>query len=88
MFSQGNQRAERLGQTLIDMDSTATNVVLHMIYRKGLSLQANLSRKFDQEIAALASLGFITTKEAPHTYGRTWRITVEGLGLLREEGYL
>jgi hypothetical protein len=70
------------------MERDIINGVLRLIYRKGLALQSNHSRKFDQEIAALASLGFITTKEAPHTYGRTWRITEKGLGLLREEGYL
>jgi hypothetical protein len=70
------------------MNRTTFNEILHRIYRGGLSLQSDTSRQFDQEVAALASLGLITTKEAPHQYGRTWRITEEGLGLLREEGYL
>jgi hypothetical protein len=70
------------------MNRKTINEILHKVYRQGLSLQSNFVREFDQEIAALASLRLITTKEAPHQYGRTWRITEEGLGLLREEGYL
>jgi hypothetical protein len=64
------------------------NEILHRVYKDGLSLQSDYSRRYDQEIAAMASLGLITTKIAPHQYGRIWRITEEGLGLLREEGYL
>lgn len=70
------------------MERSTINEVLHRVYRKGLPLQANYSRTHDQEIAALASLGFITTKEAPHFYGRTWRITKEGLSFLKDEGVL
>jgi hypothetical protein len=70
------------------MNRTSFNSILLTVYRQGISLQSNLAREFDQEIAALASLGLITTKEAPHQYGRIWRITEEGLGLLREEGLL
>lgn len=64
------------------------NGVLHRVYRKGLPLQSDFARRYDQEIAALASLGLISTKEAPHQYGRIWRITVEGLAFLKEEGFL
>lgn len=70
------------------MDRKVFNEVLLKVYRHGLSLQSDYARTFDQEISAMASLGLITTKEAPHQYGRIWRITEEGLGLLREEGYL
>lgn len=70
------------------MNRKTTNDLLLKAYRQGLSLQSNTCREFDQEVAALASLRMITTKEAPHQYGRIWRITEEGLGLLREEGYL
>jgi len=70
------------------MNRNAINQILHRVYRSGLSLQSEVARQFDQEVAALASLGLITTKEAPHSYGRIWRITEEGLGLLREEGFL
>lgn len=70
------------------MQRTTLNDVLLRVYRKGLPLQSNFAREHDQEIAALASLGLITTREAPHQYGRTWRITGEGLGFLKEEGCL
>ncbi len=70
------------------MNRNTFNQILHRVYRSGLSLQSEVAREFDQEVAALASLGLITTKEAPHSYGRIWRITEEGLGLLREEGFL
>lgn len=68
------------------MERSTLNQVLHRVYRKGLPLQSDFARQHDQEIAALASLGLITTKEAPHQYGRTWRITGEGLVFLKEEG--
>lgn len=70
------------------MERHTLNQVLHRVFRLGLPLQSNFARTYDQEIAALASLGLITTKEAPHQYGRTWRITEEGLGFLKEEGCL
>lgn len=70
------------------MNRNTFNAILLKAYRSGLSLQSNYTREFDQEIAALASLGLISTKEAPHTFGRVWRITEEGLLLLREEGFL
>lgn len=70
------------------MNRSTIGKVLHKVFTSGVSLQSDYAREFDQEIAALASLGMITTKLAPHTYGRVWRITEEGLGLLREEGYL
>lgn len=79
---------ERPGPTPTNMNRKTTNEILHRVYRNGLSLQSEMAREFDQEVAALASLGLITTKVAPHQYGRIWRITEEGLGLLREEGYL
>lgn len=70
------------------MNRNSFNSILYKAYIQGISLQSNIAREFDQEIAALASLGLITTLEAPHTYGRIWRITEEGLGLLRSEGFL
>lgn len=70
------------------MNRRSFNQILLSAYHQGVSLQSNIAREFDQEIAALASLGMITTKQAPHSYGRIWRITEEGLGLLREEGLL
>lgn len=70
------------------MERSTFNEILYKAYLQGIHLQSNVARQFDQEIASMASLGLITTKEAPHTYGRIWRITEEGLGLLREEGYL
>ncbi len=70
------------------MNRNSFNQILFKAYLQGIHLQSNIAREFDQEIAALASLGLITTKEAPHQYGRIWRITEEGLGLLREEGLL
>jgi hypothetical protein len=70
------------------MNRKSFNTILLKAYHQGISLQSNLAREFDQEIASLASSGMISTKEAPHSYGRIWRITEEGLGLLREEGLL
>ena len=47
------------------MNRNTFNEILHRIYRSGLSIQSNQARIYDQEIAAMASSGLITTKEAP-----------------------
>jgi hypothetical protein len=59
--------------------------ILHQVYLRLPTVQSNFSREFAQEIAALASLGMITTVEARRDFGRTWRITSEGYELLKEE---
>lgn len=70
------------------MQRKAINHLLHRVYRQGISLQSDTAREFDQEVAALCSMGLITTKTAPLQFGRVWRITEEGLALLRDEGLL
>lgn len=71
------------------MNRNKLNTVLHIAYIEGFSVQSNFARKFAQEVAALASLGMITTKvvrgQTP-VFGRVWRITKEGLEFLSEEG--
>lgn len=59
--------------------------VLYKIYSKPLALQANYSRSNDQAIAALASLGMISTVHTKYTYGRYWRITSRGINSLKED---
>ena len=57
--------------------------------RGGVTTQSNFARENAVEVAALASLGRITTrKEAPEIFGNVWRITFEGLLKLTEKGLL
>jgi hypothetical protein len=70
------------------MDRKTTSEILHRIYAQAILLQSDFARRYDWEIAALASLGLITTKIGPFKFGRTWRVTAEGLIHLKEEGYL
>lgn len=53
-------------------------VLLHA-YRHGFSLQSNYARENAQIVAALASLGFLTTREGEREFGKTWRPTFAGL---------
>jgi len=59
--------------------------VLHRIYLKPLAVSANYSREQSQSVAALASLGMISTIQTRYTYSRYWRITTLGLKLLKED---
>jgi hypothetical protein len=62
--------------------------VVHQAYLGGFSVSSNFAREKAQEVAAAASIGFISTLEAPDMYGRTWHITGPGLQHLRDGGYL
>lgn len=71
------------------MQRNKVNDVLLKSYTHGFAVQSNYARKHAQEVGALASMGFITTKvvrgNAP-VFGRMWRITLQGMKLLSEEG--
>jgi hypothetical protein len=62
--------------------------VLWYAYLKTFSISSDYARYKAQEIAALASMGLISTRCGPRKYGRTWRVTEEGIETLRIEGYL
>ena len=70
------------------MDRKTISEILHRIYAQSVLLQSDFARRYDGEVAALASLGLITTKIGPFRFGRTWRVTADGLLHLKEEGYL
>jgi hypothetical protein len=61
---------------------------LYRTYTSPVSISSDFARYKAQEIAALASMGLITTKVTKRLYGRTWRITEEGIETLRIEGFL
>jgi hypothetical protein len=56
--------------------------ILQQIYTKPLAVQSNLARAQAPQVAALASLGLITTQIRPNEFGALWRITNKGLLLL------
>lgn len=62
--------------------------VLYRIYIKPLAIQAQYSREQAQAVAALASLGMISTIQTGHTYGRHWRVTSLGISLLKEDSII
>lgn len=69
-----------LGPTLTD--------VLEAIYNHGpLSLQADYARKETVAVAALASLGFITSLSVQGTPTRQWRLTARGIEVLNTTLY-
>lgn len=71
------------------MNRSRINGVLRHTYFKGYSVQSNYARKYAQEVAALASLGMITTQvvrgQTP-VFGRIWRVTKAGMEFLSDEG--
>lgn len=69
------------------MDQATLNT-LHTLYLAPRTVQSDYARTWAQEVAALASQGLITTKEAKATYGRLWRITPPGLNQLIAYGLL
>jgi hypothetical protein len=65
------------------------NDVLFKSYSHGFAVQSNYARRYAQEVGALASMGLITTKVVRGTnpvFGRMWRITLDGMKFLSEEG--
>jgi hypothetical protein len=71
------------------MTRNKINDVLFRSYTHGFAVQSNYARKHAQEVAALASLGMITTKVVRGNspiFGRMWRVTLSGMKLLSEEG--
>ncbi|WEM05519.1 hypothetical protein HJJEPNFP_00019 [Ralstonia phage BOESR1] len=62
--------------------------VLIVAFLDPFKIQSDFARLRSQEVAALASLGFISTLEAPGVYGRKWRITGVGIDKLRDLGAL
>lgn len=68
--------------------NSSMNAVLYTAYLHSFKIQSDYSREFAQEVAALASLGYISTVEAPGVFGRSWRCTGIGLEVLRKGGLL
>ncbi len=68
-------------------DSLPTGVLL-WIYQHPYKLQSDFAREWAQQVAALASMGYISTLEEPGVYGNKWRITGIGLDKLRSLGRL
>lgn len=64
--------------------------VLKVLYlRGGVTTQSNFARENAVEVAALASLGRITTRKGDtEVFGNVWRITSDGLLRLTEKGLL
>lgn len=62
--------------------------VLHRAYLQPFAVASNYCRRHIQEVAALASMGLLTTKVGNRIYGRQWRITPDGIETLHIEGYL
>ena len=60
--------------------------VLRTTYLTPYTVSSEFSRYHAKEIAALASMGLITTRESPNEFGRFWRVTEEGIAHLRDEG--
>jgi hypothetical protein len=74
-----NLKLERTG-----VPHTDYSEIILAIYLSPVTLQSDFARAYPQQIAALASDGLITTYEFNNTYGRTWRLTKEGIEYLYE----
>lgn len=56
--------------------------VLSGIWEAHRAIHSNFVRENGPEVAALASLGLITTKITTGAFGRIWRITPQGMKVL------
>lgn len=68
-----------------------TNQLSHVLwnaFKNPFAIQSDFAREYAQEVACLASQGFISTQEGPGMYGRKWRVTGIGLDLLRDIGFV
>lgn len=70
------------------MDNKVLYQVLHRAYLHPFAIASNYCRRHIQEVAALASMGLLTTQVGPRLFGRQWRITPEGIETLHIEGLL
>lgn len=65
---------------------TIDRVLKDIYLRGGVTTQSNFARENAVEVAALASLGWITTSEDGNgIFGNVWRITLAGLLKLTEK---
>lgn len=62
--------------------------VLFEAFMNPFKLQSDFSRVYSQEVAALSSMGYISTYEGPRQFGNKWRVTGIGLDKLRKLGAL
>lgn len=58
--------------------------VLNRAWKGGFSTKSDFARRYANEVAACASLGYITTYTRRNTYGNIWLITSIGLEVLHE----
>lgn len=58
--------------------------VLYKAWRGGFSTKSSFARYKANEIAACASMGFISTKVKSNLYGTNWHITKLGLEVYNE----
>jgi hypothetical protein len=71
------------------MTRSKLNDVLFRSYTHGFAVSSNYARRYSQEVAALGSMGLITTKVvrgSSPVFGRIWRITLDGMKFLSDEG--
>ena len=62
--------------------------VVHEAYLNQFAVSSNYARKHAQQVAAAASIGLISTLEAPMLFGKHWRVTGVGLQFIRNGGHL
>ena len=66
-----NTKSAPLGERLTD--------VLSRAWYQGFTTSSDFAREYAAHVAMAASSGLITTETEPDFYGKTWRITQEGL---------
>lgn len=58
--------------------------VLEKAWRGGFTTKSDFARRFANQVAVAASLGYITTQVRGFSFGSTWLITKDGLSILNE----
>lgn len=70
------------------MDTDSLYQTLRHVYLHPVSVSSDFSRYHAQQIAALASLGLVSSRVGRREFGKVWRITEEGMETLQIEGFL
>lgn len=69
-------------------DKSKLKEVLHRAFMFPFKTQSDYARTNALEVAALASMGYISTYEQPRQFGNKWRVTGIGLDKLKKLGAL
>jgi hypothetical protein len=58
--------------------------VVYTAWAGGFTVASDMARRSASYVAIAASCGYITTREADNSFGRSWYVTTEGIKFLHK----